>query len=138
MSKQKSYVITDAADQMAAEMAEANGLGKSAIVEILIRQAHAAKWSVAPVEQAAEVAGAAPEENPVYLSELQMSTRLRSALANSVTGHKNGEWVNANFQTLKDVADFGIGMLMKQRNFGKAALDEVKKICEHHGLRIKL
>lgn len=52
MSKQKSYVITDAADQMAAELAGANGLTKSAIIEVLIRQAHDCGWSVSkPITQ---------------------------------------------------------------------------------------
>lgn len=46
MTKQKSYVVTDEADEMAASLAERNGLSKSAIIEILLRQAYAAGWSV--------------------------------------------------------------------------------------------
>ena len=135
MSKQKSYVITDAADAMAAELAEANGLSKSNVIEILIRQAHANNWAVAANESSI----AQPITAPIPLTSLLFSARTMNALALASKPGPNADeqWIDADLTTLQDVARLGVWLLKKQRNFGRKGMEEVGQMCENHGIQMR-
>lgn len=124
MSKQKSYTVTDAADGMLGELAEASGLPKSATLEVLIRQAHAAKWSVA-VQRALEPEPSIKEEIGTPIDFNMMREYIPSHPGYGAMVRFAQERGIATWEGLAKHGSWTIGL---QRGFGQASKDNLIRL----------
>lgn len=139
MPKQKtSYTITDVADQQLAELAENNGLNKSSLVEMLIRQAHAVGWTVAKPLVSQPTQGqmlpyADQEPLVIDLWAMRNTKPTNNRLANAiVVAVESTDWTPKDV-TWQEVARIGEARFREARNVGGKTINELKAILIEKG-----
>jgi len=148
MAKSKtSFSITSEAEGFLDELAQQNGLNKSSALEILIRQAYAAKWSVsnpvfALIKSNTQDAKPAPSNSDVLLCDLDLGVRIWNMISaldrEDYKEISRTDWhVKSQTLTVRDLAAFGATRMSSVRGIGKDTVRQVRVICQAHGHELK-